>query len=86
MEKSCAKIAYWKDLKLLSKEEYVRIITQNGYTATLESGVIILTLDSEKSLKKAFNDVRSMGYKSSLGARIKGACNGKEKSLYDRNE
>ena len=26
----------------MSKEEYVRIITQNGYTATLESGVIIL--------------------------------------------
>lgn len=70
----------------MSKEEYVRIITQNGYTATLESGVIILTLDSEKSLKKAFKDVRSMGYESSLGARIKGACNGKEKSLYDRDK
>lgn len=71
MEKSCAKIACWKDLKLLSKEEYVRIITQNGYIATLESGVIILTLDSEKSLKKAFKDVRSMGYNASLGARIR---------------
>jgi len=71
LEKSCAKIAYWKDLKLLSKEEYVRIITQKGYIATLESGVIILTLDNEKSLKKAFKDVRSMGYDASLGAKIR---------------
>lgn len=55
----------------MSKEEYVRIITQNGYTAALESGVIILTLDSEKSLKKAFKDVRSMGYNASLGVRIR---------------
>lgn len=55
----------------MSKEEYVRLITQNGYTATLESGVIILTLDSEKSFKKAFKDVRSMGYNASLGARIR---------------
>lgn len=57
----------------MSKEEYVRIITQNGYTATLESGVIILTVDSEKSLKKAFKDVRSIGYNASLGARIRKA-------------
>lgn len=57
----------------MSKEEYVRIITQNGYIATLESGVIILTLDSEKSLKKAFKDVRSIGYNASLGARIRKA-------------
>lgn len=71
MEKSCAKIVYWKGLKLLSKEEYVRIITQKGYTATLESGVIILTLDNEKTLKKAFKEVRNMGYDASLGARIR---------------
>ena len=57
----------------MSKEEYVRIITQNGYTAALESGVIILTLDSEKLIKKAFKDVRSMGYNASLGARIRKA-------------
>lgn len=55
----------------MSKEEYVRVITQKGYTATLESGVIILTLDSEKALKKAFKDVRNMGYYASLGARIR---------------
>ena len=71
MEKSCAKIACWKDLKRLSKEEYVRVIAQNGYIATLESGVIILTLDSEKAVKKAFKDVRNMGYESSLGVRIR---------------
>ena len=73
MAKNYAKNVYWKDLKLLSKEEYVRMIAQKGYRATLESGVIILTLDNEKSLKKAFKDVRDMGYESSLGARsVKG--------------
>ena len=64
----------------------MRVITQKGYIATLESGVIILTLDNEKSLKKAFKDVRSMGYDASLGARIKGANNAKEKSVYDCNK
>lgn len=74
------KNVYWKGLKRLSKEEYVRVIAQNGYIATLESGVIILTLSSEKLLKKAFKDVRSMGYKSSLGVRIK-----HEQNIHDRD-
>lgn len=54
----------------MSKEEYVRMIAQNGYTATLESGVIILSLTNEKAVKKTFKEVRSMGYGSSLGVRI----------------
>lgn len=69
----------------MSKEEYVRIITQNGYTATLESGVIILTLDSEKLLKKAFKDVRRMGYNASLGARIEEVVQNDQRRVIEKD-
>lgn len=71
MVKNYVPIAFLKGGKSLSKEEYVNLINQNGYRATLESGVIILSLDNEKHVKKAFKDVRSMGYNASIGARIK---------------
>lgn len=54
----------------MNKEDCLAMLLNNGYRATLESGVIILSLDNEKSLKRAFKEVRNMGYKASLGARI----------------
>lgn len=54
----------------MNKEDCLAMLLNNGYRATLESGVIILSLENEKSVKKAFKDVRSIGYESSLGVRI----------------
>lgn len=54
----------------MNKEDCLAMLLNNGYTATLESGVIILSLANEKAVKKAFKEVRSMGYESSLGVRI----------------
>lgn len=54
----------------MNKEDCLAMLLNKGYRATLESGVIILSLTNEKSVKKAFKEVRSMGYGSSLGVRI----------------
>ena len=54
----------------MNKEDCLAILLNNGYRATLESGVIILSLTNEKAVKKAFKEVRNMGYESSLGVRI----------------
>ena len=54
----------------MNKEDCLAMLLNNGYKATLESGVIILLLANEKAVKRAFKEVRNMGYESSLGVRI----------------
>lgn len=54
----------------MSKDTAVSQLSNLGFNATLESGVIMITVADEKTAKKANKAVKEMGYDASWGWRI----------------
>ena len=54
----------------MSKEETATKLSEMGYNAVLDSGVIMITVADEKTAKKANKAVKEIGYNSSWGYRI----------------
>ena len=46
-------------------------LSEGGYNAALDSGVIIVTVENEKEFKKVHRFVKDIGYNASYGMRIK---------------
>lgn len=55
---------------MMNKEDCVAMLLDMGYLATLESGVVIIIVESESALKKANKAIRSIGYDASWGTRM----------------
>ena len=53
----------------MSKEDAVVKLSEMGFSATLESGVVMITVDDEKSRKKANKAIKEIGYVASFGVR-----------------
>ena len=54
----------------MSKEEAVIKLSEMGFKAVLDSGVIMITVTDEKTAKKANKAVKEIGYHASWGWRI----------------
>ena len=54
----------------MSKDEALTRLSEMGYNAVLESGVIMITVADEKAVKKANKAVKDIGYDSSYGIKI----------------
>lgn len=54
----------------MSKDTAVSQLSNLGFNATLESGVIMITVADEKTAKKANKAVKEIGYDASWGWRI----------------
>lgn len=54
----------------MSKEQAVLQLSNLGFNAVLESGVIMITVADEKTVKKANKAVKDIGYDASWGWRI----------------
>lgn len=54
----------------MSKEEAVIKLSEMGFKAVLDSGVIMITVTDEKTAKKANKAVKEIGYNASWGWRI----------------
>ena len=54
----------------MSKEEATTMLSEMGYNAVLDSGVIMITVADEKTAKKANKAVKEIGYNASWGWRI----------------
>ena len=54
----------------MNKDEALTRLSEMGYNAVLESGVIMITVTDENTAKKANKAVKEIGYDSSWGWRI----------------
>lgn len=54
----------------MSKDQAVSQLSNLGFNATLESGVIMITVADEKTAKKANKAIKEIGYDASWGWRI----------------
>lgn len=54
----------------MNKDQAVSQLSNLGFNATLESGVIMITVANEKTTKKANKAVKAIGYDASWGWRI----------------
>lgn len=55
---------------MISKEETVTKLSNLGYKADLEGGVVMITITDEKLLKTVKNTLAEIGYNASWGVRI----------------
>lgn len=54
----------------MNKDQAVSQLSNLGFNAVLESGVIIITVADEKTAKKAEKAIKEIGYDASWGWRI----------------
>ena len=54
----------------MNKDQVVSQLSNLGFNAVLESGVIIITVADEKTAKKANKAVKEIGYDASYGVMI----------------
>lgn len=54
----------------MNKDEAVTKLSEMGFKAVLDSGVIMITVVDEKTAKNANKAVKEIGYDSSYGVRI----------------
>ena len=54
----------------MSKDEAVTKLSEMGFKAVLDSGVIMITVADEKVVKKANKAVKDIGYDASYGIKI----------------
>ena len=54
----------------MNKDEALTRLSEMGYNAVLESGVIMITVADEKAVKKANKAVKDIGYNASYGIKI----------------
>ena len=54
----------------MSKEECVTKLSNLGYEATLENGVVMITIKNENLLKTVKKTLTEIGYNSSWGVKI----------------
>ena len=59
----------------MSKEECVSNLIRAGFVSALESGVVMIYVQTEKDIKKVNKAIKSIGYNASYGIRIKEARN-----------
>lgn len=54
----------------MNKDQAVSQLSNLGFNAVLESGVIIITVADEKTAKKANKAIKEIGYDASYGIKI----------------
>ena len=54
----------------LQKDEAVKRLSEMGFKAVNESGVVMITIPTEKAIKKAQKAIKNIGYKCSWGIRV----------------
>lgn len=55
----------------MSKEEYAVKLSEMGFNATIIDGIIMITVDDEKTAKKANKAIKEAGYNASWGITIR---------------
>lgn len=55
----------------MNKDEYVVKLSEMGFTATIIDGIIMITVEDEKTARKANKAIKEVGYNASWGITIK---------------